>query len=291
MNTRFTAIAFLAAAMLFLFFGLASARDMTADETWSGTVRVAGTVVVEKGVRLTILPGTRVMFEKGPPCEEGIADTGLFVKGTLVADGTPDARIVFTSGADEPAIGDWGEVKLYESSGSSISYCDFGFGGWGLHMHDTELAIKDCSFRDNSVGGLRGKGGNVEITGCRLDGLGIGVRYWQGAPSIHHNDFIGCGTAIFCRQECDGTIIRDNNIVASTEYSIKLGDGQKADIDASGNWWGTTDVSKIREKIFDHGREDYIGRVVVEPVLRQRADTCTPIASSKDGDTRCICSH
>ena len=72
------------------------------------------------------------------------------------------------------------------------------------------------------------------------------------------------------RQDAEGATINFNNIYANTEYNIKLGDWQSKDVDAGRNWWGTKEVSYIRRKIYDKAREDYIGKVNIEPVLPER---------------------
>jgi hypothetical protein len=258
------------AVLTLVFASPAMAQSMAKSARWSGTVKVEGQLVVEKGVTLTIEPGTNVVFLPGKLDEEGLAESGLLVKGTIIAKGTPGKRILFTSGAKHPAPGDWGEVKLLNSTGSAFGSCDFRFGGWGLHLHDSDIKVEGCTFSDNSYGGMRGQGGSVEITGCTLSGMEVGIRYWKSSPSIHHNTIMRNKTGIFLRQDAEGAMISFNNIFANTEYDIKLGDGQTKDVDASRNWWGTKETSYIRRKIYDKSREDYIGNVIIEPVLPQR---------------------
>ena len=248
----------------------AMAHTMSKDARWSGTVKVEGQLVVEKGATLTIKPGTKVVFLPGKLDEEGLAESGLLVKGTIVAKGTPGKRILFTSGAKHPAPGDWGEIKLIKSAGSAFGSCDFRFGGWGLHLHDSDIKVEGCTFVNNSYGGVRGTGGSVEITGCTFSDMEIGIRYWRSNPSIHHNTITRNKTGIFLRQDTGGVTISFNNIYGNSEYDIKLGDGQKENIDASRNWWGTKEVSYIRRKIYDKEREGYIGNVIIEPALAHK---------------------
>ena len=267
MKTYGLAAALLTAASLLIAAQAAEAGSLAKDATWSGTVKVEGQLVVEKGATLTLKPGTRVEFVPGKMDEEGLADSGLVVKGAIAAKGLPGSRITFTSGAVRKRPGDWGEVKLLSSEGSAFDNCDFMFGGWGLHVHDSTLTISGCTFTNELYGGIRGIGGEVEITGCTITGLEVGIRFWKGAPSIHHNNITRNGTGIFCRQGMGGAAICMNNIYSNSEYDIKLGDLQKDDVDARRNWWGTTDINRIRGRIYDREREGYIGRVVIEPVL------------------------
>ncbi|MGA2193489.1 MAG: right-handed parallel beta-helix repeat-containing protein, partial [Nitrospirota bacterium] len=125
-----------------------------------------------------------------------------------------------------------------------------------------------CTFTRNLFGGIRLKAGDVEITGCLIKGMDVGIRYWQGSPSINHNTITDNKTGIFCRQGGAGSSINFNNICSNSEYGMKLGDAQTEDLDATRNWWGTSDIAAIKARVYDKGREEYIGRVLIEPVLK-----------------------
>jgi len=80
---------------------------ITRDTTWYAdqTAIMTKHVTVEAGATLTIEAGTRILAEE---------NTGLVVKpgGRLVAKGTKDAPIVFTSAAETPETGDWQGLLL-----------------------------------------------------------------------------------------------------------------------------------------------------------------------------------
>ena len=248
-----------------LFSAQARAGILRNNTVWTGTVKVSGRLLVKRGVTLKIDPGTVVKFVPAKQDDTGLAQCGMLVRGTIIADGLPGARIRFTSAAQRPRPGDWGEIQIIKSKGSSFTDCDFRYGGWGLHIHHTKIKISDCTFMRNSFGGIRGKGGKVEIAGCVLKGMQIGMRYWKGAPYIHNSDIMDDGTGIFWRQGCEGSKIKYNNFQGNRDYDIKLGEGQSGDIDARLNWWGDE-----RPKLYDRHRESYIGRVVTEPALSAR---------------------
>ncbi len=74
--------------------------SITSDTTWTNDrTYIANNVIVNAGVTLTIQPGTVVKFNE---------DRAMVVKGTLIADGTPESPIRFTSAEENPAPGDWG---------------------------------------------------------------------------------------------------------------------------------------------------------------------------------------
>ena len=103
---------------------------IVADTTWSpadGVYVINGTVTVNPGVVLTIQPGVVVKFGTS-------SWSGLIVNGTLRAQGTTDAPIVFTSIRDDffagdtnndgsatsPNPGDWGNIYFSPSSTGSL---------------------------------------------------------------------------------------------------------------------------------------------------------------------------
>jgi len=92
-----------------------------AQGTWSGVVAVSGSVNVAAGTTLTIAPGTVVQMGSGAT---------LLVQGTLNAQGTAAAPIVFSSASDQPEPGAWGYVALdgTGASASRLSYVQMFYG-------------------------------------------------------------------------------------------------------------------------------------------------------------------
>lgn len=78
-------------------------KTLTSDKVWN----LKGYVYVPQGITLTIEPGTLItsdVTEKGALCiERG---------GKIIADGTADKPIVFTSGQSSPKPGDWGGLVI-----------------------------------------------------------------------------------------------------------------------------------------------------------------------------------
>jgi hypothetical protein len=58
--------------------------------------------------------------------------------------------------------------------------------------------------------------------------------------------------------------IKNNNIVGNTQ-SIVINSAEN--VDASHNWWGTTDLNAIRQTIWDNKNDYNLGIVTVDPVL------------------------
>jgi hypothetical protein len=61
-----------------------------------------------------------------------------------------------------------------------------------------------------------------------------------------------------------GFSINDNNIVGNTEYSITT---STTNVDASNNWWGTTDAPTINQTIYDGKVDPSLGNATFVPYL------------------------
>ena len=135
------------------------------DTTWTlanSPYIVVANVEVWEGVTLTIEPGVEVRFE---------SEKLLQVKGTLVARGTPGARIVFTSNQPQSQRGDWGNIEFTDSSadatfdaggsytgGSVLQHCTVEYAGYGaesaIHAPNAAPFINHCIVRNNDSGGI-----------------------------------------------------------------------------------------------------------------------------------------
>lgn len=201
---------------------------ITQNTTWSPNAVyliacVCGGTTVAPGVTLTILPGTIVKF-KGP----NYAYQRLFIAGTLIANGTPDNPIVFTSWADDrygghtdgapssPEPGDWGAVEvghyqdaihIYAAS-ASLSYCIFSYGGLGYTP--TESPHREGELWIDG-------GSTASVTACTFENSAWDAINVSGATSPS---------------------ISFSNLVAPQCGVRNLGSGV---VSAANNWWGSPD--------------------------------------------------
>ena len=91
---------------------------ITGNEKWSGNKTIKGQVIVEPGATLTIEKGAVISFEphNGNASKVGLiitkAGNGTKPSGQLIAKGTAQEPIVFTSAAATKKAGDWGGIIL-----------------------------------------------------------------------------------------------------------------------------------------------------------------------------------
>ena len=249
--------------------GALPVRGIDRDETWSGAVRVRGSVIVRKGARLTILPGTVVSFERIDVDGDGIGDSELYVEGEIVAEGTAGRPILFTSAEKAPAPRDWKYLFINLSSRAVLVHCVSEYAFSGVQIHFSRASVSRCVFR-NCVDGLRFSTAEGTFERNRMTGNVYGVRYEERNSKVvlSRNDITGNKVGIFCVMESPGKIvIRENRIHGNADYDFKLGNRQRADVPAPGNWWGTDDAAAIRSRIFDRRMEPELGEVLFEPFL------------------------
>jgi hypothetical protein len=157
---------------LYVFLGLCVAFSVTTaygdtpvsgniytDTTWSKASSpyiVTGIIQVYPGATLTIDAGTVVRFVKNEAPDPN-DKAGIRVGGTLIARGTNDEMILFTSDSPSPAYADWGFIEFTNVSpltvideagnhvsGNILEFCrlEYGYGVTG----ETNPFISDCVF-------------------------------------------------------------------------------------------------------------------------------------------------
>ena len=256
---------------LCFFGGCASARPVLelqntvidGEARWSGTVLVSGVVTVKKGGSLTILPGTRVLFERIDLDGDGIGDSELLVEGRISVLGTAEQPVLFTSAEEQPRPADWKYLYLDFAKPSQIEHLVSEYAYSGIQVHFCRARIVDSVFRHN-VDGVRFSTVRLELAGNRIHGNRHGLRYEErrSEANIHHNDIRDndIGVFVVTRSE-DRARIEQNNIAGNRQYNVKIGLAQQGDVTFPGNWWGTSDEEKIAGGFFDRQYDETLGRV------------------------------
>lgn len=232
-------------------------------QVWSGEVRIRGVVTVKKDGHLTILPGTRVVFEPLDRDKDGIGDGELLVEGGLVARGTAEAPIVFTSAATQPKAADWKYLYLDFAREGELAYVISEYAYSGVQIHFCKATVNNSEFRFN-VDGLRFSTVNLLAAGNRMHHNTHGVRFEErrSQAHLHHNDIRDNDIGLFVvTRSDDAARIEFNNIAGNRQYNVKMGLEQPGDVTLPRNWWGTTDPVAIEQSFFDARHDPALGRV------------------------------
>lgn len=236
---------------------------------WSGEVRIRGVVTVKKEGHLTILPGTRVRFERIDRDGDGIGDGELLIEGGLRAQGTATEPIVFTSAAAQPQPADWKYLYCDFAREVEVAHIVAEYAYSGIQVHFCKGRILNSEFRYN-VDGVRFSTVNLEVAGNHIHHNTHGVRYEErrGSARVHHNQINENEIGIFVvtRAE-DRTRFEYNNITDNRQYNVKLGLEQSGDLSFPHNWWGGDDPVAIAASFFDHASDATLGRVTAPEPL------------------------
>ena len=123
------------------------------DTVWRGRVRVVEEVQVAAHATLLIEPGARIEFAPADGLEDQ-PPVRLKVLGKLIAQGTAEAPIVFTSAAVKPAPGDWGGLIFESSDETAISrlrYCRIEYTETAIDGGLGKLVVEDAELTRNRL--------------------------------------------------------------------------------------------------------------------------------------------
>lgn len=155
---------------------------------------MTGSVVVFPGKKLTIEPGVEVRVSA-----DNTFNTGnmlyLEVRGTLVAEGTQNYPIKFTSTQANPSSYNWLGIKILGSQGGSFSMDHFELTNsfYGLHNDVAEVGVthtfNDCIFKDNNYGVQLNANNVYNYCTFNRNGIGQGAQYVYGSITANNTVF------------------------------------------------------------------------------------------------------
>ena len=123
------------------------------DTVWSGEVLIDGILTVAPGVVLEIRPGTVVRFTRRDSNQDGIGEHELFIQGRILAQGTAERPVLFTSAEPEPVAGDWGALNMMASEeANQFTHCLIEYAYRGFHAHFAAAKLEHCLLRFNQRG-------------------------------------------------------------------------------------------------------------------------------------------
>jgi parallel beta-helix repeat protein len=192
---------------------------ITQDTVWT---LVDSPFVVSKGITvcsnatLTIEPEVEVKFG---------GHFSLIVEGRLVANGTEDKMITFTSNKYEPKAGDWGVIEFNGMNSSSLIHCIIEYGTNGITMESGTLNIQNSLVRLNSENGIMITNGNVEVKNNEIVNNTESGIYIAGGNQVNvqNNNITSNGDGITLTGNATSEInIRQNEILFNGHSGILL---------------------------------------------------------------------
>ncbi|MBU5614479.1 right-handed parallel beta-helix repeat-containing protein [Geomonas azotofigens] len=181
-------------------------RVLAEDTVWRGEVLVEGAVTVAPQTTLTVEPGTVVRFKKS----EGRPPT-LVVQGRIVASGTKDDPIRFTSNFATSAAGDWLGMTLLGSEKKNV--------------------LENCRI-DGAQTGLEALFSNLTLKGVRAERCTVGMRFQDALVQMEAGGASDCDAGlIFANSEATLrglNLIGNHAGITAHKSSIYLQDGSLA---------------------------------------------------------------
>ncbi|NLI98344.1 hypothetical protein GX441_06760 [bacterium] len=135
-------------------------QTISSNEVWEPVGNphiIQADISVQDNATLTIKPGCIVKFEAGNELYCGYNGAGA-----IIAEGTADSTITFTSNVPSPTPGDWKSIGIYDKSMSTTSfkYCIIEYGG--MNAQDGEVVVNDfgvkfsnCTVRKSASYGVK----------------------------------------------------------------------------------------------------------------------------------------
>lgn len=131
--------------------------DITQDTVWAlidSPFVLSDDVTVYPNASLTIEPGVEVRFG---------GYYLLNVTGRLVANGTKERPITFTSNKEAPTPGDWKTIQLSGATSSIVTYCSIKYAENGIAIKSSNVEIKNVEISNNLQNGITIENSNVNI--------------------------------------------------------------------------------------------------------------------------------
>ncbi len=196
----------------------------------------------------------------------------------IIAKGEKDNQILITSNEDTPSVGDFGGVvfnPVNNACGYDLEY---------IKIEYAENAIKLINYSGDQY-----TIENNSIINCTLINNTYGIynygRYVN--PIIKNNFFNNNSNAdIYIHQYSNPEITYNNlNIiwifqgskpVINNNNINEINNSTANDIDATNNWWGTTNAGTINNNIYDYNDNNALGTVNYNPIATSTITTAGP---------------
>jgi len=189
---------------------------ITQDTVWTLT---DSPFVVSKDIRvspyatLTIEPGVEVRFG---------GDFSLTVEGSLVALGTENNTITFTSNKDQPEAGDWNTINLNGTKSATLAYCIVQYAKNGITIVNGKAEVKNNEIANNLESGICVTGDNqATIQSNKIssnqDGILLTGNLTAGVSITENIVMSNTQSGIHLDAEDYGSIVILNNILSAND--------------------------------------------------------------------------
>jgi len=188
---------------------------VTRDTTWTLTDSpfiVSNNIIVYSNVTLTIESGVEVRFG---------GNFSLTISGQLIAKGTQDKLVMFTSNKVSPAAADWNKIIINGPNQSILEYCAIKYATTGIITENTNLNIDYCEISDCLEDGISIQNSLIEIRNTIVTRNQQGIVITNSTVEVQNNELsYNYQNGIFITGENQVTI--QNNTIQANADGIHL---------------------------------------------------------------------
>ena len=131
-------------------------------------------------------------------------DDNLVIDGTLIAEGTADNLITFTSNQTFKSAGNWGEIQFRDTSVDKdclLEYAVIEYGETGVNYNKAASTIQHCTIQQHSNYGIYANNANNANNGNNGNN-------GNNSPIIQNNTISNNSYGIYT-QNCNSLVIQD----------------------------------------------------------------------------------
>ncbi len=151
---------------------------------------------------------------------------------------------------------------------------------FGVVIDSSDVTVRNNTINNTEAGILAPRGGSVIIEKNLITvQCGYSIDITSLNATILNNTLGYNSSAAIKLNNCQSTTINYNNIEGYNYYGIRQGGNSNNDIDATYNWWGTTDTAEIDQNILDYYDDYNLGEVNYTPFLTEPNPNALPTNS------------
>ncbi|MBE7446434.1 MAG: DUF799 family lipoprotein [Planctomycetia bacterium] len=205
---------------------------------------------------LLVMPQAKLVIEAGTVlwCK----GLGIVVKGGIEAKGTREKPIRFMNINAEP----WKGIIIDQSKGDNMfSHCEIHNAQNGIRARDSVIHMDHCLLENNTLGMFLEEGTATINKSVIRASQEIGIHALKTEITIKDSTVSENELGGILLDSAKG-YISNNNIYNNGQWELKS-EGSKMSCNITNNWWGNTDITKIRT----------VGPVEIEPILQESIKT------------------
>ncbi|GAB4173706.1 MAG: hypothetical protein Kow00108_08610 [Calditrichia bacterium] len=273
---------------------------LTGDTRWAGEILIDGDIIVPRKVSLTIEPGTVIKIKPNSDVTNGGKDKSkieIYVFGSLIANGTPENKITFTSASSDPRMADWYGIILKNKKGTNLlNQVIIEYAYSGISTINCSAVIKNSIFRYNYHAAISAELRSTPIIqNCIITGNDYaGIKCEFGAkPEIKNTMITENSHGVIIFQEAEpilGKIEQNGELIGGANrifgnFDYNIYNHTYKTIYAQANSWTLNSEKEIKNTIYDKSKDPQYGEVILSPTLEQY-ERRTTVAAARSQSAR-----